>query len=288
MEPDVKTTIPLEVSTTGYSPNTSKGKEDKSKLQVELAGYVKIHPKDEAKERDDDNSTDVKRKRQGEQDEDNIDVLTGIYLRNMYPLNKAMDRTVSVGLFESLDFQPAVLLNHSTKSSILFPIEAWDDLTQYIGIIYAFLQNNLSGKKTAINIQNSDIEVDSMRLKGNLFVRFRNLAKHQKKILLSPDEFYVLLSLAPAITRYIHQLVTYENLISNYLKEALLITPAPQLTYGELDATIYNKLPHEVVGYRQIHHHHFLAISQSEIATTNENNEKKDVLHEETSQGTQD
>ncbi len=275
-------------------PTTQKEDEVKQELlQVELSEYVDIIPK-ESKHSDDSNQKHMKRKRDEEEDdEDTKDILTGIYLRTMYPLSKAMDKTVTAGVFQSLNFQPAVLLNHCTKSSIMFSIEVWDNFTKYCNIIHTFLENNLTGKKTSIILHDSDIEVDNIRLRGCQLVRFRNLSKHHKKIILSHDEFYVLSNLVPAITRYLHQLVTYENLVSDYLKAAVLKTPSPQLVYGSIDASIYNKLPHEVDGYRRINK----LLSSNQSRKTNvfgetptiaesEKGEPKESQNEESSQNT--
>lgn len=244
-------------------PTTSNEDNVKNELQTELSEFVNMFPKETG---DESNLKHMKRKREyDEDDEDNKDILTGIYLRSMYPLSKAIDKTVTVGVFQSLDFQPAVLLNHCTKASILFSVEVWDNFTKYCSIVETFLQSNLTGKKTSIVLHDSDIEVDNVRLRGSQFVRFRNLTKHHKKILLSNDEFYVLSNLVPAITRYVHQLVTYGSLVSNYLNAALLNKPPPKLMYGSLDATIYNKLPHEVECFRRIER----SLNSSQNSNTN-------------------
>lgn len=231
---------------------TTQNEDEVKTVQDGLSEYVSILSKD-ANESDESNLKPLKRKREEDDDDEGTkDILTGVYLRTMYPLSKAIDKTVTVGLFQSLNFEPAVLLNHCTKSSLLLTIDVWDNFTKYCNIIHTFLENNLTGRKTSILLYDSDIEVDSIRLRGCQYVRFRNLSKHQKKILLSHDEFNVLSNLVPAISRYIHQLVTYGNLVSNYLKAALLNTPPPQLIYGSLDASFYNKLPQEVECYRRL------------------------------------
>lgn len=234
-------------------PTTSKEDSEKNKFKVELLEFVNVIPK-ETKYNDESNLKSGKRKRGGEEeeDEDTKDLLTGIYLRTMYPLAKAVDKTVTIGIFKSLNFQPAVLLNHCSKSSILFSIDAWDNFAKSSNIIQSFLQNNLSGKRTSVVLHESDIEVDIIRLRGFQLVRIRNLTTHNKKILLSNYEFYVLFNLVPVITRYIHQLVAYENLVTNYLKAAVLNVPPPQLIYGSLDTSFYNRLTHEIECYRGI------------------------------------
>lgn len=279
------------MSTMDSNVSFKEGESDINKfLEVELLEYV--IPK-ETKDIDGTNSKHPKRKREEneEDDEDAKDILTGIYLRTMYPLNKSIDKTVTVGSFQSLSFQPAVLLNHASKSSLLFPAGVWEEFTKYCEHIATCLQNNLTGKKTSIMLLNSDIEVDIIRLRGSQFVRFRNLSKHQKKINLSCEEFHILSNLVPAVTRYLQQLVTYDNLVEKYLKAAVLKSPPPQVTYGSLDVAFYNKLPFEVDCYRRINQivnekQNGVTYDLAETVTT-ENSDAKPVNNEESSASTQ-
>ena len=62
-----------------------------------------------------------KRKRCDE--EEPLNVTTGIFLRAMYPLNETMDKTITVGVFKSLNFKPAVLINQCGKSCMLLNVE---------------------------------------------------------------------------------------------------------------------------------------------------------------------
>lgn len=231
-------TIPPSTSFEADRPPEVKLKLDTrstDEIKHELSDFVKFN-KDES----------TKRKRCKE-DEDTFDLTINIFLRSMYPLNENMDKTVTVGIFKSLNFKPAVLLNQCGKSSLLLAAHTWDRFTKYISIIEAYLYNNLSGKKTAIGFDDSDIEVDNIRLRGVQYVRFRDLSKHNKKILLTFEEFHVLSSLTPAIVRYIEQLVAYSPIIIDYLNSSINKNPGVPLIYGPIDNSIYNRLPQEVL-----------------------------------------
>lgn len=191
------------------------------------------------------------RKRKGCKDEENVNLILDVFLRSMYPLNENMDKTITVGVFKSLNFKSAVLLNQSGKTSLMFTVEMWDIFIKYVSIIEAYLYNNLTGKKTAIGFENSNLEIDNIRLRGSQYVRVRDLSKHNKKILLTCEEFHVLSNLAPAINRYIQQLTTHSLIIFDYLNSSINVNPAIPLIYGPIDPSIYNRLPQEVSFYRR-------------------------------------
>lgn len=191
------------------------------------------------------------RKRKRYEDEENLNILSGIFLRSMYPLNDAAEKTITVGIFKCLNFKPAVLLNQCGKASLIFTAEMWDRFTKYETIIEAYLYNNLTGRKTAMGFDNSDTEIDSIRIRGTQFVRLRDLSKHNKKILLTFEEFQVLSNLTPAIIRYIQQLTTYYPLIFDYLNSSINTNPVVPLIYGPIDHAIYNRLPQEVAFHRK-------------------------------------
>ncbi|WP_205068517.1 hypothetical protein, partial [Vibrio cholerae] len=64
------------------------------------------------------------------------------------------------------------------------------------------------------------------------------MSKHNKKILLTAEEFHVLSNLIPAITRYIQQLVAYQSVIFDYLNSSIKTTPEVPLIFGPIDAAI--------------------------------------------------
>jgi hypothetical protein len=187
-----------------------------------------------------------------EDDEDeSMNVIFDVFLRLMYPLNFDMDKTITVGVFKSMNFSPAVLINHCGKSSLVLTVDMWDKFTKYITIIEAYLYNNLTGRKTAIGFDDSNLEIDNIRLRGTQFVRFRDVSKHNKKILLTLEEFQVLSNLTPVIIRYMQQLVTYGPIIFDYLNTSVNTNPIVPLIYGPIDQSIYNRLPQEVSFYRR-------------------------------------
>lgn len=189
---------------------------------------------------------------EGEEGErENTGVLLDVFLRAMYPLNDSMDKTITVGVFKSLNFKPAVLLNQCGKSCFLFTAEMWDKLTKFLSIIEAYLYNKITGRKTAIGFDNADLEIDSIRLRGQQYIRFRDMSKHNRKILLTFEEFQVLSNLTPVIIRYLQQLITYSPIISDYLYISVHSDPVVPLIYGPVDHSIYNRLPQEVSFYRR-------------------------------------
>lgn len=192
------------------------------------------------------------RKRKREEHEETKDILTGVYVRVVYPLNKIMDKTVTVGVFRSQNFTPGVLINHCGKSSLLFTIDLWNILIQYSVVIETYLFNRLTGKKTKLGFEKSDIEVDNIRIKGIQYVRLRDVTKHLSKILLSPEEFHNLAALAPVVARYLDQLVTYGPVLTHYLSATVQQEPDVRLSCGPIDPSFYNRLPHEVQAFRSI------------------------------------
>lgn len=235
---DINTnTIPAE----HVEESSEKATKTTEEIKGELSELLSFEGKDQRK-----------RKRcENENQEQNMDVILDVFLRSMYPLNLNMDKTITVGVFKSLDFNPAVLINHCGKASLLLTIDMWDRFTKYVSIIEAYLYNSLTGRKTAIGFDDSDLEIDNIRLRGTQFVRFRDLSKHNKKILLTLEEFQVLSNLTPVLSRYIQQLVTYGPLIFDYLNSSVKTNPVVPLIYGPIDHSIYNRLPQEVSFYRR-------------------------------------
>lgn len=238
--------IKVDITTTTISSENAEesaedGTETTEDIKAELSGFLSFEGKDQRK----------RKRNENENDEQNMNVMFDVFLRAMYPLNLNMDKTITVGVFKSLNFNPAVLINHCGKASLLLTIDMWDKFTRHISIIEAYLYNNLTGRKTAIGFEDSDLEIDNIRLRGTQFVRFRDLSKHNKKILLTLEEFQVLSNLTPVIIRYMQQLVTYAPLIFDYLNSSVNTNPVVPLIYGPIDHSIYNRLPQEVSFYRR-------------------------------------
>ena len=102
-----------------------------------------------------------------------------------------------------------------------------------------------------MGFEDSDLEIDNIRLRGTQYVRFRDLSKYNKKILMTSDEFHTLSYLTPTIIRYLQQLVTNSSIIIDYLDSCMIKNPTLPLLFGPLDAAIYNRLPQEVSLYRR-------------------------------------
>lgn len=237
------------IEVTQDTPQDTKNGEETNKknrktqdIKEELSEYLDFNENDP-------------RKRKRCDDEENcgeeVDVLLDVFLRSMYPLNDTIEKTITVGVFKSLNFKPAVLLSHCGKTSLVLLMEMWDKFTKYAPIIESYLFNNITGRKTAIGFENSDIEIETIRLRGFLYVKFRDLSKHNKKILLTFEEFQVLSNLIPAINRYSHQLATYGAIIFDYLNSSINTSPVIPVIYGPIDQAIYNRLPEEVSFYRR-------------------------------------
>lgn len=192
----------------------------------------------------------VKRKMKTEE-EYSLCLLTEMFLRIFYPISSCMSKNVVVGISKNSNFKPAVLLYHGSKS-IMFNEMSWESLNKYIHLIECYFLNKVYGKKTCITLANSDIEVEHSKIRGDFLVKFRNISKHDVKILLTIDEFRMLSNIIPAVNRYIEQLKFSENMFKTYLTETIENQGNSALLYGSVDVSIYNRLPQEVFLYRQI------------------------------------
>jgi len=230
--------------------STENATKTTKEIKDELSGFITFKEKDPRRKR---KRCEVQENGGDDDDDDeNVNIMVDIFLRSVYPLNVDMDKTITIGVFKSMNFNPAVLINHCGKASLLLTIDMWDKLTKYMTIIEAYLCKNLTGRKTAIGFEDSNLEIDNIRLRGTQYVRFRDVSKHNKKILLTFDEFQVLSNLTPAIIRYMQQLVTYGPIIFDYLDTSVNTNPVIPLIYGPIDQSIYNRLPQEVSFYRRI------------------------------------
>ena len=112
-----------------------------------------------------------------------------------------------------------------------------------------YVKQNVCGKKTSICLLASDIEVENIKFRNNQCIRFRNLSKHDEKIVLNSDEFFTMINVTPAVNRYMQQLSFSTPIIKDYLVDSFEQPNAP-LIYGPIDTSIYNRLPQEVKLYR--------------------------------------
>lgn len=176
---------------------------------------------------------------------------TEVFLQIIYPLSMCLSKNIAVGIFKSLDFMPAVLINHGLKQ-ILFTEKSWNSLNTYLHLIECYTITHTYGKKTNVSISNCDIEVDNLKIRGQQIVRFKNVTKHDEKVLLSIDEFQMLVGVVPAINRYMKQLNIALPIVKDYLDDTIEQHGNVPLLSGPVDVSIYNRLPQEVHLYRHI------------------------------------
>src|SRR5436190_14946927 len=112
--------------------------------------------------------------------------------------------------------------------------------------------NTVHGKKTAVRFPDSDIEMDSIKLRGTQQIRLKDLTKHDSKIQLTQEEFLVLSASTEALTRYLRQLRFAVPIIKDYLNASMAVHPDTPLPVNPVDTSIYNRLPQEVHLWREI------------------------------------
>lgn len=178
-------------------------------------------------------------------------MLSEIFLRIVYPLSVCNNKNVTVGFCKFLDYSPGVLLNHGGKQITFFE-DSWNSFNKSIHLIHCYLINKVYGKKTNITVESSDIEVGNIKVRGDLFVRIRNLSSHDNKVLLNRDELEILINSIPAIERYMHQLESSKTTIKDYLVSTIEDGQDTPLIYSPLDNSIYNRLPQEVYLFRNL------------------------------------
>lgn len=191
-----------------------------------------------------------KRKRSNEEEITLEDVFL-VFLRIIYPLSRCMKKFIVVGLSKTMDCKPVVMINHSGKS-IMLNKTAWISLDKRMQLIDCYLTNKIFGKKTSFNLLDSDIEIDVNILRGELYVRLRDVTKHDVKVQLTYEEFSMLHSSSAAINNYINQLHIVESCCKDFLINTIDTLPAFQILYSPLDTSIMNRLPQEVELYRRM------------------------------------
>lgn len=191
-----------------------------------------------------------KRKRKVEEDI-SITSLAEVFLRIMYPLAASMSKCLTVGLFKPLNYSPTVMLHHGSKM-LLFSEVAWDSFVKHLHLIECYLANNIVGRKTNARLLESDIEIDVVKQRGEQQIRFRNLTKHEDKVLLTREEFFTLSAVASAVTRYVKQLAFSGPILQDYLIHTMETQPDVPILYSPIDTSIFNRIPYEVEIWRRI------------------------------------
>lgn len=180
-----------------------------------------------------------------------LHLMTEVFLRITYSLSTCWNKNISVGFLKSHNYDISVIISHGIKKIVLNEF-AWISFNQYLNLIECYLNNLVFGKKTRITLANCDIEVDNVKTRGDHFVRFKDVSKHDEKIPLSIEEFKMLVGTVPAINHYISQLKLSEGMVKDYLEETLEKHKDAPLLYNPIDSSIYNRLPQEVFLYKQV------------------------------------
>lgn len=174
-------------------------------------------------------------------------IITDDFLNVYYSLSPCMSKSMTVAISKQVKFTPLVVLRHNRKR-ISFDENAWESLNKYLHLIKCYLSNRVNGKKTKIVLDDSNIEVENVKMRGDQCVKFRDVTKHAEKITLHPCEFVKLIAVVPAINRYLKQLTQSLPMIHDYLINT--IESNTHLLYGPVDNSIYNRLPQEVYLFR--------------------------------------
>jgi hypothetical protein len=239
--------------------DVTKGEDVAETFVTELDQFLKFDKNNEkhvnVKEENEgeENSTTsrpTKRKRYNEDYVSLEDVLS-LFLRIIYPLSRDMKKFVVVGLEKTSNCKPVVMINQIGKS-IMLDETAWNSLNKRLQLIDCYFLNKIFGKKTSFTLLSSNIEVDNMILRGEQYLRIRDMTKHDLKIQLSYEEFLMLHSSTGAINNYINQLHVVESCCEDYIQSTLDTLPTSTILYSPLDTSIMNRLPHEVELYRRM------------------------------------
>lgn len=201
--------------------------------------------------KDEDSTTPKIGKRKRTVEDLPISVLAEVFLRVMYPLSTCLGKALTTGLVKPLNYSPTVMLHQGSKM-LMFSETAWDSFVKHLHLIECYLTNRILGRKANARLLGSDIEIDVVKQRGDYQVRFRNLTKHDDKVFLTRDEFFVLSTVAPAVTRYMKQLTLSEPILRDYLIHTMETQPDVPILYSPIDTSIFNRIPYEVEVWRKM------------------------------------
>src|SRR5436190_16685453 len=234
--------------------------EDIQKIKDDISTFLKFEKEEngnttvevievEKKNEETNNKAIFKRKRKVKDNSQRE--MTNVCLTIMYPLSSCKSKGISVGLVKSFEYLPHVMIHHGLKT-LFFTEKSWDSFLKHLHLFECYLINNVHGRKTAVRLADSDIEIDSIKLRGVQQIRLKDLTKHDAKIQLSPEEFLVLCASNEAVTRYLKQLRFAVPIIKDYLSSSMDAHPDVLIPASPLDTSIYNRLPQEVHMWREI------------------------------------
>lgn len=230
-------------------PNVTVKENDKEE-------WLQLHNEDTTFVADEDTNGDTstkpsnKRKKPDDCD-DNIVQVFDVFLRIIYPLTSCFEKNITIGVFKSLDYTPNVQLKHLGKT-VSFTEEGWNGFNKSINLVECYIKNKLIGRKHAVRLPGCDIEVDIVKVRGAHCVRFRDLTKHDCRVILAEEEFYMMTCATPVINRYFRQLNFCGPIIKDYLVSTIENQPNVPLLTSPVDTSIFNRLPQEVNMYRKM------------------------------------
>lgn len=225
-------------------------KEDKENIISETEEFMKFNAIQEKEATIEDVKQTNKRKRMNEETVFLKDIIS-IFLRIVYPLSRCLKKCVIVGINKAKECEPVVIITQSGKN-IMLNETAWISLHKRMQLIDCYFNNKIFGKKTSFSLLNSDVEIDNIILRGEQYVRIRDVTKHDVKVQLSYEEFSMLLNSSAAINNYINQLHIVESCCKDYLVNTIDTLPNSQILYSPLDTSIMNRLPQEVELYKRM------------------------------------
>lgn len=190
-------------------------------------------------------------KRKRDQENQSLGFLHQYFLQIMYPLSACMSKRIAAGFHQNFNYSPIVSLINGSKQIMLNEL-SWNSFNKYLQLIECYVLNKVYGRKTCVNLIESDIEIDIIKMRGTQFVRFKDASKHDEKICLSSEEFQVLVGVVPAVNRYMKQMKLSEPMVKDYLEDTIEKQKDVPLIYSPIDSSIYNRLPQEVFLHRKI------------------------------------
>lgn len=229
--------------------NSKIKKEEEQQLINELEEF--LQPNKPLKKDDTLESKQTNKRKRNNEDNMLLEDIISIFLRIIYPLSRCMKKYVIVGIDKINACKPVVLIVHNGKI-ISLNENAWSSLEKRMQLIDCYFHNKIFGKKTSFSLLDSDVEVDVIILRGEQYVRIRDLTKHDVKVQLTFEEFTMLHSSSLAINNYINQLHTVESCCKDYVDTTIDKLPTSQILYSPLDTSIMNRLPQEVELYRRM------------------------------------
>ena len=267
-----QSTVEVDKEITPLLPHDNSSLEE-VEIVKEISEFLKFGKREQEHETGEElvKSAPKRRKKNEEKEKFPPLMLAEVFMRIYYPISACLSKSVSAGLMKSLDYAPTVLLSHGTKN-ILFSHEAWDSFLKHLHLIEVYLTNSVCGRKTNIRLLDCDNVIDIVKHRGHLQVRIRNLTQHENKILLTRQEFLILSYVSKPLSRYMKQLVFARPVIIDYLVDALETKPDKNIPSGQVDTSIFNRIPHEVRMWRELR----------DFNTSTETTEEiEDTLHEE-------